>query len=92
MRNLKTDAKNFCQDKNGKIVLLQTPNVPIFIWGIATILGKLVTAGRLQTFADVISFAFICIWAWLEIAQGSSNFRRALGVVILFVSICSRVF
>jgi hypothetical protein len=92
MGKIQKNIKEFCQDKDGKIVLAQTPNIPIYIWGAATILGKVVNEGRLSTLAETVGFAFICIWAWLEITQGSSNFRRVLGIIVLTASLYSRVF
>ncbi len=74
-----------------KLILWQTPNLPIIIWFLATVLGKFIEHGRLHEILAVVAFGAIFTWAWLEIFQGVNYFRRALGLTILIFSIYSQV-
>lgn len=78
--------KRFFTDKDGRIVIAQWPNPPLIIWIVSVIVGRF-THG---TVANVISFigtAALIIWGILEIISGRSMFRRALGVVVLGLTI-----
>lgn len=83
--------KRFFQDKNGKIVIMQSPNMPISTWAVATIAAKLFARGTPHAFFDIVAFGALFTWAWLEIFQGSSPFRRVLGALIMAASLYSRI-
>lgn len=72
----------FYKDKNGRITLLQLPNLPLITWFIARI-GFAFTSGTTQTVFELISFGAIFTWAWLEIFDGANYSRRALGSVVM---------
>jgi len=73
---------------NGKQGLWQTPNAPLIVWFVALILGKLLD-GKPADFMQAVQFGAIFTWAWLEVFQGVSYFRRALGAVVLVLSVMS---
>lgn len=77
------------RDKNGKMAVFQVPNVPIIIWGIATVLAH-VSHGGLARFSGYVALVAIVVWASLEIWLGSSLFRRILGVVVLAIVVINR--
>lgn len=81
--------KNFFKDKQGRIVLVQTPNSPLIGWFIFTILNLLWsnTYPKTHYLFIMLSFGFIFTWAWLEITSGVNYFRRVLGVLVLLVVI-----
>jgi len=81
----------FWKDKHGKVVLWQSPNLPLWVWFGGTILGKLLPAGSLKSLAEIIAFGAIFTWAWLEISQGVNYFRRTLAAVVLAASLYSRL-
>jgi len=88
-----TDNRQTFWDKcwkapNGKQGLAQLPNVPIIVWLAALIVAQLLN-GKAQHVAQAVSFGAIFTWAWLELFQGVSYFRRLLGAVVLVVSIMS---
>ena len=89
MKNIK--LSNYFKDKNGKVVLGETPNLPIIVWIICLILQK-ITEGNLQTLFEVVGFGAIFTWAWLEIFQGTNYFRRTLGLIVMFVTLYSRIY
>lgn len=78
-------------DKEGKVVIGQTPNIPIISWAIFTVLATVLTDGKLQTASEYIAFGSIFTWAWLELFQGVSTFRRMLGAVVLFAVVWSKI-
>ena len=58
--------------QTGRLVVVQWPNVPLWIWIVATVL-------RLRLLATVALIA----WALWEVARGVNPFRRILGGLIL---------
>ena len=77
------------KDKNGQVVLAQAPNAPIVIWAVATLGAKLFDRGVPHHTLVFIAYAAILIWATLEIFAGTNYLRRALGVIVLLLSIWS---
>lgn len=78
-------VSNFIRDKNSNIAMWQFPNLPLFGWFIFMILAYLTPSEFFKTGLTDLSRAFLFVWSYLEIAQGSSYFRRLLGVIIILV-------
>lgn len=87
-----TTITKFFKDKNGKVVVWQTPNIPLISWALFSVLARVVPSGAWQQLTSFVSFGFIFTWAWLEITEGSSYFRRTLGIVVLIVTLSSKFF
>ncbi|MER3432480.1 MAG: hypothetical protein C4288_03385 [Leptolyngbya sp. ERB_1_1] len=68
------------RDSEGKIVIAQKPNLPILVWGTASLLQLIGLDGKFQTALELIAFGSLFTWAWLEVFQGVNYFRRALGL------------
>ena len=79
------------KDKNGKVTLVQAPNVPILLWLACVILQKIVTTGKIYSAFELIGFGALFTWAWLEIFQGCNYLRRLLGAVVIIFLILSRL-
>lgn len=77
--------KNFISDKNGKVVIFQPPNLPIIGWLICMIVSIILPVGFLKNGFMNLGGAFLFLWAYLEITNGVSGFRRLLGVVVLLI-------
>jgi len=75
------------KDKYGKLTIFQQPNASIIIWFICTVLTKFIRNGTLHDVLEIVGFAALLAWAWLEIAYGANYFRRALGAVVFIFSI-----
>lgn len=82
--------KNFFKDGSGKIVVWQTPNKSLSGWIIFAVLIRVLPTETWQRLASVCGFICIVIWALQEVADGSSSFRRVLGLVILITSVLSK--
>lgn len=74
------------KDKNGKLVIMQAPNVYIVVWFTATVVALLLS-GRWQIAVHVVAVIALIIWAWLEITQGVNYFRKVLGVIVLAATV-----
>jgi len=71
--------KRFFHNKDGKIVLWQTPNLPIIGWALFTLLSRVIHLDALAWIAT----GFLLLWALLELGWGVNYFRRLLGLIIL---------
>jgi hypothetical protein len=78
------------KDKHGQLAITAVPNPPLIIWAVATVAGKLFKHGAIHDALSLVGFAAIVFWALLEIFQGASYFRRALGLVVLAITFYSR--
>lgn len=80
---------DFFKDKNGRVVIAQTPNLPLIGWMIFTILNLLWSSNQPQIHAlfGTLSFGFIFTWAWLELTDGVNYFRRTLGLIVIIIAV-----
>lgn len=81
------------RDGEGKIVIAQMPNPPLWVWLSATLfkLFPFTTSGNIHSGLDAIAFGALFTWAWQELFQGVNYFRRSLGLIVLLVAIASRL-
>ncbi len=79
------------RDSDGQIVLAQTPNLPLIVWGTASLLKLVLTTGKINLGLNAIAFGSLFTWAWLELFQGVNYFRRALGLGVLIFLLGSSV-
>ena len=63
-------------------VVAQFPNLPLWVWLVATIVSKL-TSGTAESVALAIGVVALTAWAYLELSEGVNWFRRLLGVAAL---------
>ena len=77
----------FFHDKNNNLVLWQFPNPSIICWFVFMLISYIIPSGILKTGFASLSSAFLFLWAYLEITQGVSYFRRFLGVIIILIVI-----
>jgi hypothetical protein len=74
---------NVFKDQNGRIVIWQWPNVPLFAWlALKTIAMLSNDPQRAASFSN-LSTAFLFTWAFLELTQGVTVFRKLLGLVVI---------
>ncbi|ELS30674.1 hypothetical protein Pse7429DRAFT_4225 [Pseudanabaena biceps PCC 7429] len=78
-------------DAEGNIVLAQTPNLPLIVWGVASSLQLIVTTGKVNSGLNLLAFGALFTWAWLELFDGVNYFRRLLGLLILLLAISSKI-
>jgi hypothetical protein len=84
---LKTHAlTGFFKDKDGKLSIVAWPNVPILLWLGLSILAK-VANEQIRGGISALATGFLLYWAYLEITDGDSSFRRVLGAVVLIFTV-----
>jgi len=81
--NIKRFVDKFFRNKDGRVVLTQSPNLPILGWFIFIIISYFIPAGTLRGGFIRLSGTFLFLWAYLEITDGVTFFRRFLGVIIM---------
>lgn len=79
--------------ESGEIVIAQFPNWPLIVWAAAVVLEKIAPKDPaiLAQMLSSLGFLALAYWSWLEITEGVNPFRKALGSVVLLVSVASRV-
>jgi hypothetical protein len=78
----------FRNPETDEIVVVQAPNVPLWIFLAATAVRLLFhPAGTAGTVVSVVATVAIVVWAVIEIVAGSSPFRRVLGAVVLVLTL-----
>jgi hypothetical protein len=80
----------FIRDKKGHIAIWQFPNVPLLGWLVCR-LATLVVAGSLEHTLKYVGTAFLLVWAYLEITQGASYFRRVVGLLVFIGTLVSNM-
>ena|SRR5665811_461688 len=78
------------RNRQGKVVIWQTPNLPLIAWAGLTILSLLVN-GRLADILSWLGSAALITWSLLEIFKGVNYFRRALGLLVLALAVTSLI-
>jgi len=71
------------KNKQGKKIVWQNPNFPLWGWILASVLGYVFKHGHVHNGFQYLGKAFLFTWAYLEIRSGESMFRRVLGIVIM---------
>ena len=78
----------FRNPDTGEIVVAQWPNRPLWLFLAATTARLLFQPdGTAGTVVSIVSTTAIAVWALMEIAAGSSPFRRVLGAVVLLAAL-----
>ena len=74
---------NFFKNKKGELAIIQFPNPLLLSWLILIVLSYFVIGSDAKTSVQHFSSAVLFAWAYLEVIQGDSGFRRLFGIVIL---------
>lgn len=85
------DWTRFFRDAEGRIVIAQFPNWPLWAWLGATLFEHTLASGDGLVLVRLISFAAIVYWAYLEIVSGVNPFRKCLGWFVLLFVLYSRL-
>ncbi|GAB6197169.1 hypothetical protein [Lysobacter xanthus] len=91
MDSTSTSLRRFVSGRDGRIVIAQWPNLPLSAWFACWVLARLLPASHARDGIAFLGTAFLFTWAWLEIVDGDSPFRRALGGVVAAAIVVPRV-
>jgi hypothetical protein len=70
----------FRSRETGKITIAQFPNIPLWVFFGATIVGWIVKpSGTARTALGVVGTAALAVWALDEVVRGVNPWRRLLG-------------
>jgi hypothetical protein len=75
------------RDKQGKIVIIQFPNIPLAVWIVGLLLVKVLPSGGFSEFCRHISTLGLIVWGIIEILYGVNYFRRLLGAAIIISTV-----
>ena len=74
--------KNFFKDKNGKVIITQSPNWPlwlaILLWTIA-----LLPIPTIKLISAWMLIPTMLYWSYLEVFFGVNYFRKLLGIIVV---------
>ncbi len=84
---MKDKFLNFFKDKDGNWAIWQTPNAPLLLWGVIQMLARLINNHYWHFIMAGVAYGLILYWALTEVTEGSSYFRRALGIVVFLAVI-----
>ena len=74
----------FRDRRTGRIVIVQLPNIRLFVWFGASVLRRLLHPhGRWGIALEVTATAALCLWAGDEIVRGMNPWRRVVGAAAL---------
>ena len=77
-------SRFFRNPETGQVVVVQMPNIPLWLFLAATVARTLVhPKGAAGTALSIVAAVSLAVWAVLEIVRGDSPFRRVLGAVVL---------
>lgn len=80
---LKHFVDRFMRDKNGSIVLMQFPNVPLLGWMLTAFVAYIVPSSGFSDGFSGVSRGLLFVWAYLELTSGITYFRRILGGAVM---------
>lgn len=69
----------FFKDKEGRWAVVQFPNALISAWFILLVVNFFLHSQPLHYLQSAVLFA----WAYMEMTEGESSFRKLLGAVVL---------
>lgn len=76
-------------DSNGKVVIFQTPNIPIIIAAVAWVFAYFIHQQPFHMALSILFYIGLTVWAVMEIGRGVNFFRRGLGLIVLLYIIGS---
>ncbi len=72
------------EDRNtGRISIASWPNLPLWVWIVARVLGWVVDSGTAHEVTSVVGSVALVVWAVMELWSGVNPWRRLLGLVVL---------
>lgn len=76
----------FWKDDEGKVVIWQWPNIPLYAWAGLTFVS-LLFSGKFSDILSVAGTIALIYWSLLEMFKGVNYFRRLLGLLILIFAV-----
>lgn len=77
----------FLKDQDGKIVIWQAPNLPLYAWIIFEVISLPLSNEQLKAGVKELSTVFLFTWGYLEVTSGVNYFRRSIGGIVLLAQV-----
>lgn len=77
----------FWKDKDGQVVIWQTPNVWLWAWFVSSLLARFIHTGVPHDVFRYAALVTLVVWALRELLGGVNYFRRLIGLLILAASL-----
>lgn len=87
IESMNLQAKKLFQDKDGRVVVWQSPNLLLWIWVVIKVVTLILNEGQISTGFEQLSTAVLFTWAVYELAKGVNYFRKFLGLIVLILII-----
>ncbi|MGV9001819.1 MAG: hypothetical protein ACOH18_02595 [Candidatus Saccharimonadaceae bacterium] len=78
---MKYKLDKFFKDKRGKWTLFQFPNRLLLVWIVLVTINLFLRSQAVGLVSSAVLFA----WAYSELTEGSSSFRKAMGGFFIIV-------
>lgn len=86
---VKKTIRDFFVNDKGDVVIWQVPNFLLWLWITIKFIPLIIHNQRIKTDLSQLSQAVLFAWAYLEIMEGDSKFRKALGIIVMIVTVAS---
>lgn len=91
MAQHRTFSQRFWEDRRGKVIVWQAPNIWLYLWAVTLVAGWFTPYGFIQKTLGWVSLLSLVIWAVLEAVKGVNYFRRLVGVLVLLALLLPRL-
>ena len=82
-------SMSFFKDKDGHVIIISWPNIPLIGWIVFKVIALIVTNGKIHTGFEQLSTVLLYTWAYMETMSGVNYFRRLLGLIVLIMLVIS---
>jgi hypothetical protein len=80
----------FANRRTGRITIAQWPNIPLWVFIVVAVITRVVhPSGSAATVTRTVAVVAVLAWALDEVLRGVNPFRRALGLVVVVVTLVS---
>ncbi len=80
-------VKNIFKTLDGRIVIIQKPNLPIVGWAVLKLAAMVSDSQAWVDCLNALSTTSLLLWATLEITTGVNYFRKLLGLVVFVATV-----
>jgi hypothetical protein len=75
MNYKKKDLVKLFKDKDGRVVIAQSPNLPLIGWIVFEVASLIVSQGKVKIELQEVATSSLLIWAYLETIKGVNLFN-----------------
>lgn len=80
---MKLNRNRIFRDREGRIVIIQWPNLLLWGWIFSKVASILLGSGQVKTGVELLGTSLLFAWAYFEATEGVNYFRRVFGIGVL---------